>query len=92
MSAVGSRPNDFLKEISRQAAEVGNRALGIPLRLDDSLARIEQCHLQVQIRASETDPLLRRVAIAQQSAGQAFLLGALGLVEIAGPASALRAS
>ncbi|MFO7630449.1 MAG: AarF/ABC1/UbiB kinase family protein [Prochlorococcaceae cyanobacterium] len=79
MTASGNGPNDFLNEISRQAVEVGSRALGIPRRLDDSLARIEQGDLQVQIRAGETDRLLRRLAIAQQSAGQAFLLGALAV-------------
>ena len=71
--------NDLLNELSRQAAEVGSRALGIPKRLDESLARIEQGDLQVQIRAGETDRLLRRMAISQQSAGQSVLLGALAI-------------
>ena len=66
--------NELFNEISRQAAEVGSRALGIPKRLDDSLARIEQGDLQVQIRAGETDRLLRRLALAQQVAGQSMLL------------------
>ncbi|MEX0588919.1 MAG: AarF/ABC1/UbiB kinase family protein, partial [Cyanobium sp.] len=66
--------SELFNEISRQAAEVGSRALGIPKRLDDSLARIEQGDLQVQIRAGETDRLLRRLALAQQSAGQSMLL------------------
>ncbi|MEB3262739.1 MAG: AarF/ABC1/UbiB kinase family protein, partial [Synechococcus sp.] len=34
---------------------------------------------QVQIRAGETDRLLRRLALAQQSAGQSFLLGGLAV-------------
>jgi hypothetical protein len=58
---------------------VGSRALGIPRRLDESLARIEQGDLQVQIRAGETDRLLRRLALAQQNSGQAFLLGGLAV-------------
>ena len=70
---------DLFNEISRQAAEVGSRALGIPRRLDESLARIEQGDLQVQIRAGETDRLLRRLALAQQAAGQSFLLGGLAV-------------
>jgi hypothetical protein len=53
--------------------------LGIPRRLDESLSRIEQGDLQVQIRAGETDRLLRRVALAQQSTGQSFLLGGLAV-------------
>jgi len=79
MTSSGGGANDLLNELSRQAAEVGSRALGIPKRLDESLARIEQGDLQVQIRAGETDRLLRRMAISQQSAGQSVLLGALSI-------------
>ena len=71
--------SDLFSELSRQAVEVGSRALGIPRRLDDSLARIEQGDLQVQIRAGETDRLLRRLALAQQSAGQSMLLAGLAV-------------
>ncbi|MGB7563605.1 MAG: AarF/ABC1/UbiB kinase family protein [Prochlorococcaceae cyanobacterium] len=77
MSASGNGPNDFINELGRQAAEVGTRALGIPRRLEESLVRIEQGDLQVQIRAGETDRLLRRLAVSQQLAGQSVLLGAL---------------
>jgi len=79
MTSSGGGANDLLNEFTRQAAEVGSRALGIPKRLDESLARIEQGDLQVQIRAGETDRLLRRMAISQQSAGQSVLLGALAI-------------
>jgi predicted unusual protein kinase regulating ubiquinone biosynthesis (AarF/ABC1/UbiB family) len=79
MTASGNGPNDLFNEITRQAADVGSRALGIPRRLDESLARIEQGDLQVQIRAGETDRLLRRLALAQQSTGQSFLLGGLAV-------------
>jgi predicted unusual protein kinase regulating ubiquinone biosynthesis (AarF/ABC1/UbiB family) len=94
MTAGGTGPNDLFNELTRQAADVGSRALGIPRRLDESLARIEQGDLQVQIRAGETDRLLRRLALAQQSAGQSFLLGALGVAAAllaAGPRPALTA-
>nr|WP_228007137.1 AarF/ABC1/UbiB kinase family protein [Cyanobium sp. LEGE 06143] len=79
MTSSGNGGGDLLGELSRQAAEVGSRALGIPRRLDDSLARIEQGDLQVQIRAGETDRLLRRLALAQQSAGQSMLLAGLAV-------------
>jgi predicted unusual protein kinase regulating ubiquinone biosynthesis (AarF/ABC1/UbiB family) len=79
MTTSGPGPNALLGEITRQAADVGSRALGIPRRLDESLSRIEQGDLQVQIRAGETDRLLRRLALAQQSAGQSFLLGGLAV-------------
>jgi len=38
MTASGQGPNDFINELGRQAGELGSRALGIPRRLDDSLA------------------------------------------------------
>jgi predicted unusual protein kinase regulating ubiquinone biosynthesis (AarF/ABC1/UbiB family) len=69
----------LIGEISRQAAEVSSRALGIPRRLDESLSRIEQGDLQVQIRAGETDRLLRRLALAQQVAGESMLLAGLAV-------------
>ena len=70
---------DLLNELSRQAADLGTRALGLPRRLEESLARIEQGDLQVQIRAGETDRLLRRLSLSQQVAGQSVLLGALAV-------------
>ncbi len=76
MTASGNGPNDFIGELSRQAAEVGSRALGLPRRLEESLARVEQGDLQVQIRAGETDRLLRRLALAQQGTSLAIVLGA----------------
>jgi predicted unusual protein kinase regulating ubiquinone biosynthesis (AarF/ABC1/UbiB family) len=79
MTSSGPGPNTLLNELTRQAADVGSRALGIPRRLEESLSRIEQGDLQVQIRAGETDRLLRRLALAQQSAGQSFLLGGLAV-------------
>jgi predicted unusual protein kinase regulating ubiquinone biosynthesis (AarF/ABC1/UbiB family) len=83
MSASGSGPgsnaNDLINQLGRQAMEVGSRALGLPQRLEESLSRIEQGDLQVQIRAGETDRLLRRLALSQQSAGQSVLLGALAV-------------
>ncbi len=79
MTSGGNRPNELIGELTRQAADVGSRALGIPRRLDESLSRIEQGDLQVQIRAGETDRLLRRLSLAQQSSGQSFLLGGLAV-------------
>lgn len=79
MSSSGTGPTDLFNQLGRQAVEVGSRALGLPQRLEDSLSRIEQGDLQVQIRAGETDRLLRRLALSQQSAGQSVLLGALAV-------------
>ncbi|MEO1002338.1 MAG: AarF/ABC1/UbiB kinase family protein [Cyanobacteria bacterium J06638_7] len=75
----GAGGSDLFAALSRQAADASSRALGIPRRLDESLARIEQGDLQVQIRAGETDRLLRRLALAQQVAGQSMLLAGLAV-------------
>lgn len=79
MTSSKQESKDFLSGLGRQAAEVGSRALGIPRRLDENLARLEQGDLQVQVRSGDTDRLLRRLALAQQSSGQAMLLGALAV-------------
>ena len=87
-SGPGSNTSDLFNQLGRQAMEVGSRALGLPQRLEDSLSRIEQGDLQVQIRAGETDRLLRRLALSQQSAGQSVLLGALAVAAAVLAASA----
>jgi len=79
MTSSGSGPSDLFNDLSRQAVQVSSRALGLPRRLDEGLARLEQGDLQLQVRAGETDRLLRRLSLAQQSTGQAVLLGALAL-------------
>ena len=79
MSASGTGANDLFNQLGRQAVEVGSRALGLPQRLDESLVRIEQGDLQVQIRAGETDRQLRRMVTAQHAIGQSVLLGCLTL-------------
>ncbi len=79
MTSSGTGPSDLFNDLSRQAVQVSSRALGLPRRLDEGLARLEQGDLQLQVRAGETDRLLRRLSLAQQSSGQSFLLGALAL-------------
>ncbi len=79
MTSSGSGPSELFNDLSRQAAQVSTRALGLPKRLDEGLARLEQGDLQLQIRAGESDRLLRRLALSQQLSGQAVLLGALAV-------------
>ena len=54
----------------------GSRAVGI-LPLDESLERLEQGDLQLQIRMGESDRQFRRMVTAQHSIGQPVLLGGL---------------
>ncbi len=79
MSASGSGPNDLINEFGRQVGELSSRAVALPRRLDESLERLEQGDLQLQIRMGESDRQLRRMVTAQHSIGQSVLLGCLAL-------------
>ncbi|WP_423218661.1 ABC1 kinase family protein [Synechococcus elongatus] len=77
MSDATPNPAGLLNEFSRQALAVGNSALGLPRRLDDTLDKLEQGDLRVRVRASESDRLLRRLLLTQQSQTWAILTSAL---------------
>ena len=79
MTSSNSNSNDLINEIGRQVGELGSRAVAIPKRLDESLERLEQGDLKLQIRMGESDRQLRRMISAQQSMGQSILLGCLGI-------------
>ncbi len=79
MNSSGSNSNDFINEIGRQVGVLGSKAAALPKRLDDSLEKLEQGDLQLQIRMGESDRQLRRIVTAQHSIGQSFLLGCLGI-------------
>ncbi|WP_425336552.1 ABC1 kinase family protein [Synechococcus elongatus] len=77
MSDATPNAAGLLNEFSRQALAVGNSALGLPRRLDDTLDKLEQGDLRVRVRASESDRLLRRLLLTQQSQTWAILTSAL---------------
>ena len=79
MTSSGAGPNDLFNELGRQVGAISSRAVGLPRRLDESLERLEQGDLQLQIRLGESDRQFRRMAVAQQSIAQSVLLGALAL-------------
>ncbi|KAB8335095.1 AarF/ABC1/UbiB kinase family protein [Scytonema tolypothrichoides VB-61278] len=56
----GSQSNSFLNELSRQAVQVSNTALGLPRRLEDTLEKLERGDVRVRVRSLETERLLRR--------------------------------
>lgn len=56
----GSDSNSFLNELSRQAVQVSNTALGLPRRLEDTLEKLERGDVRVRVRSLETERLLRR--------------------------------
>ena len=79
MTSSGSGSNDLFNELGRQVGALSSRAVGIPRRLDESLERLEQGDLQLQIRMGESDRQFRRMVTAQHSIGQSVLLGGLAL-------------
>ncbi len=56
----GSQGNTFLNELGRQAAQVGNTALGLPRRLEDTLDKLERGDIRMRVRSIETERLMRR--------------------------------
>ena len=79
MTSSGSGPNDIINELGRQVGALGSRAVGLPRRLDESLERLEQGDLQLQIRMGESDRQFRRMINAQYFIGQSVLLGGLAI-------------
>ena len=79
MTSSGSGTNDLCNELGRQVGALSSRAAAFPRRLDESLERLEQGDLQLQVRLGESDRQFRRMALAQQSIGQSVLLGCLAL-------------
>ena len=79
MTASGSGPNDLFNELGRQVGALSSKAVGIPRRLDESLERLEQGDLQLQIRMGESDRQFRRMVTAQHALGQSVLLASLAL-------------
>lgn len=67
--------NSFLNELSRQAAQVGSTAFGLPRRLEDTLEKLERGDLRVRVRSIETERLLRRQSSLQIAMTYALIVG-----------------
>tara|TARA_Y100001935_G_scaffold238199_1_gene224343 strand:+ start:1746 stop:3413 length:1668 start_codon:yes stop_codon:yes gene_type:complete len=79
MSSNNQSPNDLINQLGRQVGEIGSKAVGIPKRIDDSLERLEQGDLQLQIRMGESDRQFKRMFTAQKSLGHSILIGSLSI-------------
>ena len=79
MTGNDQNPNDLINELGRQVTALGTKAVKLPQRLDESLEKLEQGDLQLQIRMGESDRQLRRISKTQQSIGQSILLGSLSI-------------
>tara|TARA_B100000700_G_C15011165_1_gene840999 strand:+ start:418 stop:2082 length:1665 start_codon:yes stop_codon:yes gene_type:complete len=79
MTSNNQNPNDLLNQIGRQVGELGSKAVTLPKRLDESLERLEQGDLQLQIRMGESDRQFRKMFTAQKSLGHSILIGSLSI-------------
>ena len=77
MTSNNQTPNDFINQFGRQVGELGSKAVGIPKRIDESLERLEQGDLQLQIRMGESDRQFKKMFTAQKSLGHSILIGSL---------------
>jgi predicted unusual protein kinase regulating ubiquinone biosynthesis (AarF/ABC1/UbiB family) len=70
----------ILDELGKQAAQVGNTALGLPRKIEDTIDKLERGDIMVRVRSQESDRLLRRLGMIQLSNNytiltSAFILG-----------------
>jgi predicted unusual protein kinase regulating ubiquinone biosynthesis (AarF/ABC1/UbiB family) len=78
----GNQPEvagDLLGELSRQAAQMGSTALGLPRRIDDTIEKLDRGDLRLRVRATETDRVLRRLSNAQVATNYSILTGSFAL-------------
>ncbi|NRB08593.1 MAG: AarF/ABC1/UbiB kinase family protein [Richelia sp.] len=74
-----SQGNTFLNELSRQAVQVSNTALGLPRRLEDTLERLERGDMRLRLRSIETERLLRRQSNIQLSMTYSLIISGFTL-------------
>ena len=79
MTSNNQTPNELINQFGRQVGELGSKAVGIPKRIDESLERLEQGDLQLQIRMGESDRQFKRMFTAQKSLGHSILIGSLSI-------------
>ena len=79
MTSNNQSPNDLINQFGRQVGELGSKAVGIPKRIDESLERLEQGDLQLQIRMGESDRQFKKMFTAQKTLGHSILIGSLSI-------------
>ena len=79
MTTNNQSPNDLINQFGRQVGELGSKAVGIPKRIDESLERLEQGDLQLQIRMGESDRQFKKMFTAQKTLGHSILIGSLSI-------------
>ncbi len=79
MTSSNSSPNDLINELGKQVGALGSKAVALPKRIDQSLEKLEQGDLQLQVRIGESDRQMRNMVYVQQVLSQSILLGSLGI-------------
>ncbi|OUL43462.1 kinase [Prochlorococcus sp. HOT_208_60] len=79
MTSNNQTPNDLINQFGRQVGELGSKAVGIPKRIDESLERLEQGDLKLQIRMGESDRQFKKMFTAQKTLGHSILIGSLSI-------------
>jgi len=79
MTSNNQTPNDLINQFGRQVGELGSKAVGIPKRIDESLERLEQGDLQLQIRMGKSDRQFKKMFTAQTTLGHSILIGSLSI-------------
>jgi predicted unusual protein kinase regulating ubiquinone biosynthesis (AarF/ABC1/UbiB family) len=74
-----SETASILNEITRQAAQVGSTAFGLPSRIEDTLEKLERGDIRVRVRSTETDRALRRIGGINQGTNYTLLTCAFTL-------------
>ncbi|WP_242541707.1 ABC1 kinase family protein [Leptolyngbya sp. Cla-17] len=54
--------SNILGELSRQASQISNTALGLPRRIEETLEKLERGDIRVRTRSLETERILRRLS------------------------------
>jgi predicted unusual protein kinase regulating ubiquinone biosynthesis (AarF/ABC1/UbiB family) len=69
--------NSLFDELGRQAAQVGNTALGLPRRIEDTIDKLEKGDVLIRVRSSESDRLLRRLSTMQLGTNYTLMISTL---------------
>ncbi|PZV19383.1 MAG: hypothetical protein DCF22_00115 [Leptolyngbya sp.] len=71
--------NNILGELSRQASQISNTALGLPRRIEETLEKLERGDIRVRTRSLETERILRRLSGVNMGTNYTLLVCAFTL-------------
>lgn len=75
-SSNGSNGSSIFDELGRQAAQVGNTALGLPRRIEDTIDKLERGDIRLRVRSQESERAIRRLSAIQLATNYTLLTSA----------------